>query len=381
MTIGNVIDIYKKIYDLPELEYGEQVPDGFLKLYKENNYFVIVSIYNLKHEHLLIRDFNKGIGWELPGGSINLNESIENAVNRIVLKETNLEIDELSPVAIVKNIFQYGTQSIIHRGVAFMALSRGKLKSYSKNIQTHFSTEIPKKIAYQNDSILKLVRKKIDFMKYNPPFEEIDSIKDGKFFLFYLLHKYVVKYIGNFSSRKIKKVIFSLIEGRPKTILDVSCGDCPIINELCKYYNPDICIGNDISWKTITLLKKKYPEVIFTNHNVLDMPYKMKFDLVIFKNTLHHIEKMYQEKVLIDLKNLAKQLIIVDIDDPQNSSFLSKIWNNYYVYLLGDQGNTFLKFKKFKKIIETKSAGEKVTTGIIKTIKGDYFYATIKKLI
>ena len=71
MVTENIINTYKTVYDLPELKYEEQVPDGFFKLYKKKNYFVVVSIYNLKHEHLLIRDFNNGVGWELPGGSIN----------------------------------------------------------------------------------------------------------------------------------------------------------------------------------------------------------------------------------------------------------------------------------------------------------------------
>ena len=63
MTTGDVIDIHKKLYNLPELGHEEQVPDGLLRLYQKH-YFVVISIYNLKHQHLLIRDFNKGIGWE-----------------------------------------------------------------------------------------------------------------------------------------------------------------------------------------------------------------------------------------------------------------------------------------------------------------------------
>ena len=378
MITENIINTRKNVYDLPELEYEEEVPDGFFKLYNKKHYFVIVSIYNLRHEHLLIRDFNKGVGWELPGGSINFGESIEDAVNRIVLNETGLEIDELSPVAIVKNIFRYSNRRITHRGIAFMALSRGKLKSYPINIQTCFTKQIPKRIAYQNDSILKLVRGKIDAIKYSPPLKEIESIKVKNFPLLYLLHKHVIKHVGNLSSKKIRKVVFSLVDGRPKTILDASCGDSSIINELYERYKPDICIGNDISWKTITLTKKKYPEVTFTNHNVLDMPYKVKFDLVIFKNTLHHIEKRHQKKVIDSLKNHAKQLIIVDIDDPQNSSFVSRLWNNYYVHLLGDQGNDFLKFVEFKKMLGTGNTGKELATGIISTIKGNYFFAVMK---
>jgi 8-oxo-dGTP pyrophosphatase MutT (NUDIX family) len=94
---------YKKIYDLPVLEYEEQVSKDYLVLYKKH-YFTIISIYNVKNDYLLIRDFNKNIGWELPGGYINNNENIEDAANRIVLNETGLEIDELSPIVIIKKL-------------------------------------------------------------------------------------------------------------------------------------------------------------------------------------------------------------------------------------------------------------------------------------
>jgi ADP-ribose pyrophosphatase YjhB (NUDIX family) len=284
---------------LPELEYEEKVSNEFFELYKKRYYFVIVSIYNLKNEILLIRDFNKAIGWELPGGYVNNNESIEEAINRIALNETSLNIDEFSPVAIIKNIFKYGDKKIIHSGIAFMALSRGSVKAYPKNFQAHFTNEIPQKVVYQNDKILSLVRERLR-NEIHSPFKEIDSVKN--FSLLYLLHRYVIKHIGNFSSRKIKRVIFNLIEGKPNSILDASCGESSIINELYEKYKPDICIGNDISWKTITLMKNKNPSVFFTNHNVLNLPYRIKFDLVIFKNTLHHIKKEHQKEVLSNLK-------------------------------------------------------------------------------
>jgi len=376
MINESVIAKYKKIYELPELKHEEKVSGEFFESYKRRHYFVIVSIYNLKDEVLLIRDFNKAIGWELPGGYVNNNESIEEAINRITLNETGLNIDELSPVAIIKNIFKCGDKKIIHSGIAFMALSRGSVKAYPKNFQAHFTNEIPKKIAYQNDKILSLVRERLR-NKVHPPFEEIDSVK--KFSLLYLLHRYVIKHIGNFSSRKIKRVIFDLIEGKPNSILDASCGESSIVNELYEKYKPEICIGNDISWKTITLMKNKNPSVFYTNHNVLNLPYKIKFDLVIFKNTLHHIKKEHQKEVLSNLKKMAKQLIIIDVDDPQNSTFRSKLWNSYYVYLLGDQGDSFLTFNEFKKMFNSEEfAGYRLKTGVIKTIKGSYFYASVK---
>lgn len=379
MATESVTAKYKKTYELPKLEYEEKVSGEFFELCNKKYYFVIVSIYNLKNEILLIRDFNKAIGWELPGGYVNDDESLEEAINRITLNETGLEIDELSPVAIIKNIFKCGDKKIVHSGIAFMALSRGSVKTYPKNFQTHFTSGTPEKIAYQNDKILSIVWKQLSGRSHQPPFEEIDSVKNKNFSLLYLFHRHVIKHIGNFSSRKIKKAIFDLIEGKPKSILDASCGESSLINELHEKYKPDICIGNDISWRAITLIKNKNSSVFFTNHNILNLPYKIKFDLVIFKNTIHHIEKKHQQEVLRNLQKISKQLIVIDIDDPQNSTFRSKLWNNYYVYLLGDQGDSFLTFTEFKKIFNSeKLDGHKLKTGVINTIKGNYFYASVK---
>ncbi len=374
-----IIGKYKKLYDLPELNYEERVSGKFFEFYRRRHHFVIVSIYNLKNEILLIRDFNKVIGWELPGGYVNNGESIEEAINRITVDEGGLEIDELSPVAVIKNIFKYKNNKIVHSGIAFMALSRGHTKPTPKNIQSRFTSSTPKKVAYQNATILSLVRKRLARIKNRPPFGEIDSVKGKRFFLFYLLHKYVIKRIGNLSSRKIKTKLFDLIEGRPKTILDVSCGEDPVINELYEKYKPDICVGNDISWKTITFIQNRNPAIFFTNHNVLNLSYKIRFDLVVFKNTLHHIERKHHHELMKNLLGLAKQLIIIDVDDPRKSTFRSKAWNKYYVYLLGDQGNSFLSFELFNKILGAKELiYKKLKTGIINTIKGKYFYASIE---
>lgn len=380
MLYDKIIAKYRKVYDLPELEYEERVSGEFFKLCKQSHYFIIISIYNLKNEILLIRDFNKSVGWELPGGYIKHGENIEEAVNRITLNETGLDIDELCPVAISKNIFIYGDKRIVHSGIVFMALTRGTIKKYPENFQTHFSKKISGKLAYQDNKIFSIVKKHLDNKVHEPPFKEIDNVKNKHFYIFYLLHRYVIKYIGNFSSRKIKKNIFdNLIEGKPKSILDASCGESSIVNELCEKYNPDICVGNDISWKSILLIKNKRSSILFTNHNVLDLPYKIKFDLVIFKNTLHHIESEYQKEVLYNLSKITKHLIVVDIDDPKNTTLRAKLWNIYYTYLLGDQGDDFLIFGEFKKIFDSKKfLNYQVKTGLINTIKGNYFYASVR---
>ncbi len=96
-----------------------------------------------------------------------------------------------------------------------------------------------------------------------------------------------------------------------------------------------------------------------------------------FGQTLFEKEK--QKEVLRNLKKIAKQLIIVDIEDPQNSTLKSKLWNDYYVHLLGDQGESFLTFSEFKSLVNSeKDKCDKIKFGIINTIKGKYFYASVK---
>ncbi|NUQ57585.1 MAG: methyltransferase domain-containing protein [Candidatus Paceibacter sp.] len=326
----------------------------------------------------MVRDFNKNIGWEIPGGYILDNENIEDAVHRVVLKETGLEIDETEPVAIVKNLFTCGGKSLLHIGIAFVALSRGKVSDCSKNIKNLFTKETSIKTAYQNDKIIIMANKRIAEKNAKVPSEEIDSVKKISFPL-YIAHNYIIKPIGSMASNKIDRVIFNMITERPDSVLDVSCGDSSLLNKLRKTYNPKICMGNDISWKIIKMAKKENLGIIFTNHNILNLPYKKIFDLVIFKNTLHHLDWKNQTKAIDNLKKISKQLIIVDIDDPKNYSFLSKIWNFYYKHVLGDCGKYFLSFEKFKKIIDFKTTNEKRRLGVANTVKGRYFFISIEK--
>lgn len=379
MLFEKIISTYKNIYNLPDLMHKEKVAWEFLRFYKKIHYFVIVAVYNSKKEILLVRDLNKNIGWEIPGGGVDKNEDIIDAIRRIVLKETGLEIDELEPVAILKNFFACEEKTILHSGLAFMAMSRGKIKKHHKNIQSLFIKDIQVKTVYQNNKIINIVQKKLNEKQHGLPCNEIDSIKNYfPRYLFYVFHKYFIKQIGMLSSIKINKKILNLVNGKPKSILDVSCGDSLLIDKLYKKYNPEICIANDISWETINFIKNKVTnDIILTNHNMLNIPFKNIFDLIIFKNTLHHIDAKHQSELIDNLKKISRQLIIVDIDSPLYSSVLSKLWNIYYRYFLGDCGNFFLSFKKFRKMIENETKEHEHKIGFINTIKGKYFFASL----
>jgi adenylate cyclase, class 2 len=376
----DIIEIYKNLYNLPELTYKEKVDFDFFRLCDENYKFIVISVYNEKREFLLARDFNKNIGWELIGGYIKKDEKIEDAINRIVLKETGLTIDELQPIALINNNFEWNNRIILHRGIAFAALARGKTRPQPENIKIIYTKDVPEKMAYQNREILKRTKQILENKVFEPPYKEIEGAK--KFFLFYFINKYLIKIIGNFSSKRIQNQILKLISNNPKSIIDVTCGDDNFIFKLEKLYNPEICIANDISWQITSLTRNKHKNsnIIFTNHNVLDLVFTKKFDLIIFKNTLHHIPLSEQINLIKRLSNLSKQLIIVDIEDPSKSNFLSKIWHWYYVCFLGDQGGSFLTIQKFKEIIEKNIKNKKSDFSVVNTIKGKYFFTSLSEI-
>ena len=377
----DTVETYKGLYNLPELTHREKVDFEFFRLIKENYKFIVICVYNKKREFLVLRDLNKGTGWELVGGYLEEDERIEDGVNRIVLRETGLVIDELQPIAIINNNFEYNNRIVSHRGIAFTALVRGRIKLQPENIKIIHTKDVPGIMAYQDREILQKAKQIVESKSFEPPYEEIESAK--KFILFYYINKYFVKIIGNFASKRIQAKILTLISNNPKTIMDVSCGDDNFIFKLENLYNPKLYIANDISWKILSFIKNKSKKsnIIFTNHNVLDLPFRIRFDLIIFKNTLHHIPLIDRIDLIKRLLNLSKQLIIVDVEDPNRSNFLAKMWNWYYVHLLGDKGGTFLTLQKFKEIIEKNIKNKKSTFGSVDTIKGRYFYASLSDII
>ncbi len=373
---GATIEFYKEYYALPEIKYEESVSFEFFKRVKERHDFIVLVIFNENKEILLIRDLNKNIGWELPGGYVKSTETIEDAVNRITLQETGLEVDEVYPISFVKNIFKFEDHEVTHTGVAFVAMSRGAIHNNLENVQHVYTSDVPEKMAYQNIQVLKFAKQKVNgghfFM---PPYDEIESAK--KHYVFYFIHEHLIKKISSFASRRILNQLLKLTLGHPNSILDASCGDCKLIFQLHKVFKPAISVANDVSWKTISLIKSYSKSIIFTNHNILNFPFKNKFDLIIFRNTLHHIQDDQQIPLLRLLTSKSKQLVIIDIDDPIHGNFLARLWNRYYRFVLGDQGDDFLTFAKFKNILKSVVKDKKCRLGKIHTMKGQYFYASI----
>lgn len=373
-------DRYLSLYDLPEIKHKERVSEEFFQHCKENIRFVVLAICNRNGETLYLRYFNKNVGWELPGGFIDQNESLVDAINRIVKDEAGTEIDEVQPIAYLENSFSCGDETVKHQGIGFVAITDEEEASNTDNIKRCFSHNIPDNMAYQDEEVVRAAKPQIEEKIGNLPTDEIDSSRE--FYLSHLVHKHLInRLFGERASRKQKKALVNEIDTAPSSILDAACGDDNTIFKLEKEFNPQLCLANDISWKTISVVRNKFDEddIIFTNHNVLSLPYKKKFDLILFKNSLHHIDNSKQKELISQLSKQCKVLIVMDIKDPRNGNLKSRIWNWYYRKILGDQGEDFLDYDGFKRIISSATSDRETNFKLVNTVKGEYMMAKVEE--
>ncbi|MFC6965190.1 class I SAM-dependent methyltransferase [Halocatena marina] len=241
------------------------------------------------------------------------------------------------------------------------------------NIQKCFSATNPQKIAYQDECVVEISKPHLTEKIADLPENELESGRENH--VRHIFHNHLVStLVSGFSSEKIKNTIMENVDKTPRTILDASCGDDGFIFQLNDRFDPDVCVANDISWKTLSLLQKHNTDsnIIFTNHNLRRLPFDFTFDLVLFKNTLHHIEKDDQHDAIQTLNDLSDQLIIVDIEDPREYNFKSKAWNWYYRTVLGDEGQDFLSAREFRRRIHNAIGDDSVEFDAVETVKGNY---------
>jgi len=337
--------------------------------------FIVAAIFNENYQFLILRNPNKQSGWELPGGSVAPGENLEDALFRIVKRETGLETDETEPIAVIENHFVNGNREIVHRGLAWLVRARGKLRDSEISLAfvDNFKS-VSKGLMYANERILELAQQKLSRKQLLTAHDEIDVNLDRR--LNYLVHELTVApLLRAFSSDRIKKLM-KIYVGSAKTVLDVSCGDDKFIFEVCR--SVELCVANDISRSVTSTLRRdrNLPKnIIFTNHDATNLPFSQKFDLVICKNTLHHMHN-YKELVrLIDsLKRVGKRVLIVEVEDPTRSTRRAKFWNAYYRKFLGDRGGLFMTEGEFRDVTTRNFQNWKLQFNKVETIKGAYLF-------
>ena len=208
----------------------------------------------------------------------------------------------------------------------------------------------------------------------------------------HFIHKKIIsKIFQRFSSIKIRATIHNIINklsfdpDKPYKIIDVSCGYDDLIIELAKSFKNSKVIGNDLYWKHLLSFprKNRLRNLTLTKRNILSSEFchKENYDLIICKNTLHHLPRISQLHLLNKLVRAGKTVIIVEIDNPLRYSFNSFIWNFYYSKFLKDDGVNFVCEIEFKKILmklKNRVPIVKIFHASLKTIKGNYLFTLIE---
>ncbi len=216
--------------------------------------------------------------------------------------------------------------------------------------------------------------------------------KREKYHYRHFIHKKIIsKIFQRFSSKKIRATIHNIINklafdpDKSYKIIDVSCGYDDLIIELAKNFKNSTVIGNDLYWKHLLSFPRKniLRNLTLTKRNILSTEFcqKENYDIIICKNTLHHLSRIFQLHLLKKLIRAGKSVIIVEIDNPLKFSFNSFIWNFYYSKFLKDDGVNFVCKDDFNKILvklKNRNPFIKIFCVSLKTIKGNYLFALIK---
>ncbi len=403
-----LIQKYKEIYDLPTLTKSYTVnPHIFLHCTNIEN-CVVVVLYNQYKEFFIVysptmlTEFEP-VGWRLLGGSIHDGkESPEEAVTRTVRREVSCDVAELEPIAYLENHYYWNGNTAVHKGLAFIARSIEiqttdedasghvgldiKEVVRPKNEQKKFveKEKIPEPMAFLNKEIMEIAIEKLKSKVFEASEEEINAPKKRNRAL-NAFHNHIFKPITHkYASRRVRQKLKSYIENA-KTIIDVSTGDDSFILDLASEDAHDICVANDIAFAQMSslraLAKSKDLNILFTSHNLTSLPFALKFDAVLFKNTLHHICNKDECIVILEnLKQISKRLIIVDIENPKKSSRKARLFNYYYEEIYGDGADDQHRFHSkdsFRTLINLAFSGAKITHDKCDTIKGVYMIAVI----
>lgn len=411
---ANLINKYGTLYNLPKLEKQWQVDPTFFRHCQGSVNFVVAALYNDKKEFFIIRSLSKlspaePVGWKLPGGPIldSKHEFVEEAVHRIVRQETSLEIDELEPLAVLNNLFRWNAHEIPHHGIAFMGRARGKIKMRpdalvmlggtglekyqdplardEHKIEAQFTSEIPEKMAFSNREIVEMAQMHLESVYLSkpvePPHEEIDASRKVSIRCLRTLHRLIVsRFLYLLASKPVRRRVVNYV-GQPSSVLDASAGDDVMLCQIAKDFSPELCVANDISWLEMEPARKQARKrnlhIIFTNHNIANLPFKLKFDVAICKNTLHH-SRTGNEAIsfLRSIEKVAHRAIIVDIEDPQRRLH-AKLFNRYYTLFHGDRGHYFYSQDQFNKLIKLAYPRAILAFDKVDTIKGRYMFAVI----
>lgn len=386
-----VFELCKQIYNLPTVTATDEVTPELFAYCEHRDFFVNVVAY-LQDRIFLRRAVGNTLTWELPGSAVKAqgNETIQDAALRIIKRDiTGIDIGELRPIAHVEKKYRNNGREVVHHGLTFLGRARNvTIEDVVSNdeIKGRFVSitnveelaRIPGTHRELCDVALPVIRTATEESTTPLERELVSSSlisSAGRF-----AHERLVGPLGRyFSSRKLKREILKYLP-ECRTFIDVACGDDTFIFDVAK--DVAICVGNDIHWGQVTELMQRSlrpRNVVFFNHDACDLTFAVQyFDVALCKNMIHHMTNRDQlHGLLTSLKKAARRIIIVDPESPETSGFLARIWHWWYVSVLKDQGDRFLRFDQLKKILGDFFRAASIKCFKVKTIKGNYMFAII----
>ncbi len=386
-------EFYRTFYSLEPFSYSEAVTPALFEYCMRRDFFVNVLAYQ-EERVFLKRAIGAKLGWELPGGGIYSKgkETVQDAVSRVITRDIpKVEVGELRPIAYLEKVYTCEARKVVHHGITFM----GRVRSPSpeevqsnEDIKGQFipvdSVADEKQTPPAHQAILKHGR---ELLHQRHSFDvqsiegEIRSTENIAPVANWIHDRLVRPIVQHFSSVLLENKILRYVE-KNDYFLDVACGDDKLIFKVAQ--KATLCVGNDVQWNQIKKLitsehTKKNRNVLFSNHDACALPFKRRFDLVLCKNLIHHMDNKEQLFGLLEsLRGVSKKLLIIDPEKPSSGTLKARIWNWYYMYFLKDQGERFFTQEIFKQTItEAFPSAEKCVFDTIKTVKGTYMFSLI----
>lgn len=378
---------YKDIYDLETLCHEQKVSKTFYNYAQKSSHFMNLVMYT--PHGLVYMQPQRNLSWGLIGGKVDEGSVIEEA-SRIADKAIpGVKLGEYEPICFVDNQFSTkGEEPYNQKGICIIARVRNlhelKPSSVGKFIHVN-SEELEYMDLFGGKKILELAQNKIgEKSRKDLQIEEIDT--NEKYNVRYKIHNSIVKkYILTDKLKKKSEFLDLLgkeIEGA-KSIVDVSCGDSKLLEHLYHKNKLELAVGNDLSYSQSKFNMNKGSNIIFTNHDATELPFRENaFDVAICSNTLHHMTSNQHLKGLIEsISKVAKKMVFVEIEDPKQQKGFPKILNKYwYEGFLKDVGERHLSMNDFERLFSNDNFHDEIKIQNFKNVQGNYMVASVGKL-
>ncbi len=402
--VSRAIHLYGDLYDLPAISFDFTTENrAYFDYTTTISSFVVLLLYtSTKKVFLRTSADASSEEYYLLATHVLPESSVEDTVYSLAQSALpDVRIAGVEPVAILEHTFHFshGEASEKHSmpGIAYIARVLDAVEFQSKHVIPDGSffpvsearnflaqKKVPK---YSNHDVLEAALNRLDTffdLRIRPPDREISHNQQAA--SRYKFHEIFIKPMFSIlkRSRTFDNALFNAI-GKPERFLDVSCGDSDLVLRVSEG-GASLCVGNDVSWSQIALLLDRFKaknrsHILFTNHNLVFLPYRERFfDVALCKNTLHHLGSPSEFRLAVEtLVRVAKKVVIVEVENPESEMF-PRIVHNYYSGFLLDAGEYFFTERQFQESLkETLDVCCKYSMSIGKhrSIIGNYMIAEI----